>query len=151
MAGLDLSVAIRTFETLGDTIWFGAGGGIVTGSDPEVELAEAFTKAAGPVAAIGSRLPAPTARRSFTAHLPEPALAHGERPNPEAGVFETILIDRGRAIAVREHLERLAASVAALYGSRLDPAAADCVAAAVRAARAKGSRLRLSGSLAQRS
>jgi para-aminobenzoate synthetase/4-amino-4-deoxychorismate lyase len=46
VAGLELSVAIRTFETHNGSIWFGAGGGIVADSDPELELAEAFTKAA---------------------------------------------------------------------------------------------------------
>ena len=56
VAGLELSVAIRTFETHNGRIWFGAGGGIVADSDPELELAEAFTKAAGPIAAIGGRI-----------------------------------------------------------------------------------------------
>ncbi len=55
-AGLDLSVAIRTFEAQSESIWFGAGGGIVADSDPESELTEALTKAAGPLAAIGGRL-----------------------------------------------------------------------------------------------
>ena len=56
VAGLELSVAIRTFETHNGRIWFGAGGGIVADSDPELELAEAFTKAAGPIGAIGGRI-----------------------------------------------------------------------------------------------
>ena len=56
VAGLELSVAIRTFEFDAGRIWFGAGGGIVADSEPELELAEALAKAAGPLAAIGGRL-----------------------------------------------------------------------------------------------
>ena len=34
IAGLELSVAIRTFEVAGDRIWIGAGGGVVADSRP---------------------------------------------------------------------------------------------------------------------
>ena len=34
-AGLELNVAIRTFEAHGDHLWLGAGGGIVADSDPQ--------------------------------------------------------------------------------------------------------------------
>jgi para-aminobenzoate synthetase/4-amino-4-deoxychorismate lyase len=56
VAGLELNVAIRTFEQLGDRLWLGAGGGIVAGSDPEQEFEEALLKASPLAAAIGSRI-----------------------------------------------------------------------------------------------
>jgi para-aminobenzoate synthetase/4-amino-4-deoxychorismate lyase len=58
VAGLELSVAIRTFEQLGGRLWLGAGGGIVADSDPEQEFEEALIKAGPLVAAIGSRIAA---------------------------------------------------------------------------------------------
>ncbi|HJS94719.1 MAG TPA: anthranilate synthase component I family protein, partial [Solirubrobacteraceae bacterium] len=62
IAGLDLSVAIRTFEISGDVIWLGSGGAVVADSEPERELSEAFDKAAGPIAAIGGALVRSTGR-----------------------------------------------------------------------------------------
>jgi para-aminobenzoate synthetase/4-amino-4-deoxychorismate lyase len=56
VAGLELNVAIRTFEQLGDRLWLGAGGGIVAGSDAGQEFEEALLKASPLVAAIGSRI-----------------------------------------------------------------------------------------------
>ena len=40
-------------------------------------------------------------------------------PDREQGVFETMLVRNGRIHALGQHLERLAHSVAALYGTRL--------------------------------
>jgi para-aminobenzoate synthetase/4-amino-4-deoxychorismate lyase len=54
LAGLELSVAIRTLELGGGRLWLGAGGGIVADSDPGRELEEALTKARPIAAAIGS-------------------------------------------------------------------------------------------------
>lgn len=54
VAGLELSVAIRTLELSGGRLWLGAGGGIVADSDPQRELEEALLKAAPIAAAIGS-------------------------------------------------------------------------------------------------
>jgi para-aminobenzoate synthetase / 4-amino-4-deoxychorismate lyase len=56
VAGLELNVAIRTFEICDGRIWLGAGGGIVADSIPENELAECFTKAKPLIEAAGSRL-----------------------------------------------------------------------------------------------
>ena len=122
LAGLDLSVVIRTFEVSGDAIWLGAGGAIVADSEPEQELAEAFDKAAGPIAAIGGEL-----LRAFdvpagpSTRLPRRALLHGNRPDPALGVFETVLVLDGFPVALEQHLERLAASVEQLYGAALPP------------------------------
>jgi len=147
IAGLDLSVAIRTFELTGRRIWLGAGGGIVACSDPDDELAELLTKAAGPIAAMGGRLDPRHARprrlsRSRQPEQDEFALSHGSRPDPGRGVFETVLVEEGRPVRLGEHLARLAASLAALYGARLDDRAA--AQAAAEAAAASGrARLRI--------
>ena len=53
LAGLELSVAIRTLELSGDTMWLGAGGGIVADSDPVRELEEALVKARSVATALG--------------------------------------------------------------------------------------------------
>ena len=119
IAGLDLNVAIRTFETAGDAIWMGAGGAIVADSDPDQELAEALTKAAGPIAAIGGQLADPVPAVERPRRRPPAALRHGLRPDPALGVFETVLVENGRPVALEPHLARLAASVAELYGAAL--------------------------------
>jgi len=124
LAGLDLSVAIRTFEAHRGRIWFGAGGGIVAGSDPELELAEAFTKAAGPLQAIGGRMADAGSRRGLTSARVRAALSYGRRPDPTHGVFETVLVHDGEPVALDEHLERLAGSVAAVYDVMIEPRAA---------------------------
>ena len=54
VAGLELSVAIRTLEAHDGALWLGAGGGIVADSDPRRELEEALTKARPVAAAIGT-------------------------------------------------------------------------------------------------
>jgi para-aminobenzoate synthetase / 4-amino-4-deoxychorismate lyase len=142
IAGLDLNVAIRTFETNGDQIWMGAGGAIVADSDPDQELAEALTKAAGPIAAIGGRLAEPAAPAERPRRLPWAALRHGQRPDPALGVFETVLVEDGRPVALEEHLGRLAASVGELYGAAL-PATVRAGAQATAAEALTRSRMRV--------
>jgi para-aminobenzoate synthetase/4-amino-4-deoxychorismate lyase len=140
IAGLDLSVAIRTFERRGESIWLGVGGGIVAASEPELELAEALAKASGPIAAIGGQLTEPRRRKPLAGRLLERATDFGERPDPAHGVFETVLVLSGRPVALPQHLERLAASLEQLYGVSLDPgtaADADNAAANVAEARAR--------------
>jgi anthranilate/para-aminobenzoate synthase component I len=67
VAGLELSVAIRTFELGHGVLWVGAGGGIVADSDPEREFEEALAKARPLTRAIGSDLaPAGTDPRPVT-------------------------------------------------------------------------------------
>ena len=51
-----LSVAIRIVEKHGEDVWFQAGGGIVSDSDPEREYDETLVKAAGIVRALGLEL-----------------------------------------------------------------------------------------------
>ena len=74
VAGLELNVAIRTFETHGSRIWLGAGGGIVADSDPESEAREAAAKAAPLLAAIGATPP------QGVRPLERPATQRGQTP-----------------------------------------------------------------------
>jgi para-aminobenzoate synthetase/4-amino-4-deoxychorismate lyase len=54
LAGLELNVAIRTFELADGRLWLGVGGGIVADSDPQAELEEALVKARPVAAVIGT-------------------------------------------------------------------------------------------------
>jgi para-aminobenzoate synthetase / 4-amino-4-deoxychorismate lyase len=134
VAGLELSVAIRTFEVAGETIWLGVGGGVTAGSQPDEEAAECAAKAAPLWRAIGARAEragpaanAPLPRRLGPRPLP--------RPDPAAGVFETLLVRDGAPVALAAHLARLGRSVRILYGLAL-PAA---LAGELRAAAAEAS------------
>src|SRR5260370_8849201 len=53
VAGLELNVAIRTFEFHDASVWLGAGGGITARSDPDAEFREGLVKAAPLVHAPG--------------------------------------------------------------------------------------------------
>jgi para-aminobenzoate synthetase/4-amino-4-deoxychorismate lyase len=162
LAGLELSVAIRTFEVRGPRIWLGAGGGIVADSRGEDEAREAAAKAAPLLAAIGAQPPpADGAGQEGVADGGGPPIAatrgagagpasHGvgpstraaprtlrgslrgsdpvyvrrgpkpvPRPDPAAGLYETVLVERGEPRELDAHLARLAASLRALY--RLPP------------------------------
>ncbi len=56
LAGLELNVAIRTFEFGGGKAWLGVGGGIVADSEPDSEFRECLTKAMPLVRAVGTSL-----------------------------------------------------------------------------------------------
>jgi anthranilate/para-aminobenzoate synthase component I/branched-subunit amino acid aminotransferase/4-amino-4-deoxychorismate lyase len=140
LAGLELSVAIRTFEIAGDAIGLPVGGGVTAGSDPTEEAAECAAKAAPLLRAIGART-APA-----TAAPPDASLAPRRlgprplpRPDPAAGVFETLRVRGGSPVALDAHLARLAASVRALYGRALP----DGLAAEIRGAAAGAGDARL--------
>jgi para-aminobenzoate synthetase / 4-amino-4-deoxychorismate lyase len=143
LAGLDLNVAIRTFESRGGSVWLGVGGGIVADSEPAEELDEALAKAAGPLSAIGGRLVERAEPPSSRVPRLEPALRFGARPDPGRGVFETILVQDRRPLRIGRHLDRLAGSVRQLYEREISvPAAAEL--ARVRAAQsASRARLRI--------
>jgi anthranilate/para-aminobenzoate synthase component I len=116
LAGLELSVAIRTFEVRGPRIWLGAGGGIVADSRGADEAREAAAKAAPLLAAIGAGPPpAPETSRGtvpvYVRRRPKPV----PRPDPEAGLYETLLVEGGEPRRLDDHLARLAASLRALY------------------------------------
>jgi len=143
-AGLELNVAIRTFEFAAGRCWLGAGGGIVADSDPEAEYAECLIKATPLLTAIGARLD--------VTHPPDPdpagppglagpdALAR-LTPRPAAGVFSSLLVTDGTTRSLADHLARLASSVRDLYGKDL-PAGLEADLAA-RLAAAPTGRLRI--------
>jgi para-aminobenzoate synthetase/4-amino-4-deoxychorismate lyase len=131
LAGLELSVAIRTFEVRGRRIWLGAGGGIVADSEGREEAREAAAKAAPLLAAIGAP-GALTPDRGIEAPRvvrrgPRPT----PRPDPAAGLYETVLVEQGDPRDLEAHLQRLADSAEALYGLVV-PELADRARAATR-------------------
>jgi para-aminobenzoate synthetase/4-amino-4-deoxychorismate lyase len=106
LAGADFNVIIRSFELHHDRLELGVGGGITVDSVPIREWYECLHKAAPLVAAAGSVL--------------DQALA--DEPAPPAaellasGVFESILVVRGKIIRLAAHLARLDRSCRELYG-----------------------------------
>jgi len=139
-AGLELSVPIRTFEIRGAQVRLAVGGGVVADSQPEAEVAEALTKAKPLLAALGATL-APGATRAPAAPPPRLGPRPVPRPDPATGVFETVRVQAGTALAGDAHLARLAASVRALYGRALPEEARERLRAA--ALRLGEGRLRL--------
>ena len=133
LAGLELSVCIRTFEFRGERIWLGAGGGIVADSDGREEAREAAAKAAPLLAAIGAEPPANGGfegvgadgggtRRGFASQgdvNPRRVVRRGPRPTPRpdpaAGLYETILVEHGDPQQLAAHLQRLTESAKQLY------------------------------------
>jgi para-aminobenzoate synthetase/4-amino-4-deoxychorismate lyase len=113
VAGLELNVAIRTFEFAMGKAWIGAGGGIVADSDPAGEYAECLLKATPLLAALGARL---------DADLPVTVTAAVEAallPRRAAGVFSSLLVTGGVTRGLADHLARLESSVRDLYGKEL--------------------------------
>jgi len=115
-AGLELSVAIRTFESDGATIWLDVGGGVVADSEPDGEAAECLAKARPLLDAVGAT-PAEDDATVTALAPPPPRLGPRPlpRPDPAAGIFETLLVRDGAALHAADHLERLARSAAELY------------------------------------
>ena len=146
-AGLELNVAIRTFEFAPGRggapgrAWLGAGGGIVADSDPAAEYAECLIKATPLLTAIGARLdtgptdPAATgdASTAATAHATAEAGGAALRPHPAAGVFSSLTVTRGVTRGLDAHLARLTASVRALYGKELPGSLRDDLASCLAA------------------
>ena len=118
LSGLELNVAIRTFEVARGRAWLGVGGGIVADSDPDLELEECLDKARPLLAAIGAQLDPTLVRPGDRARAASPDLRSPGSPDPESGVFETLLVLSGRPVDLESHLGRLTASVSCLYGSR---------------------------------
>ncbi len=117
-AGLELNVAIRTFEIAGRTIWLGAGGGIVADSDPDAEYRECLDKARPLLAAAGGRL-----REAGGAPVGgEAPVSRHPRPDPALGLLETLALVAGRPIELEGHLERLRTSAREVYGGAVDGA-----------------------------
>ncbi len=118
LAGLELSVAIRTFELARGRVWLGVGGGVVADSVAESEYRECLTKARPLLDAIGGGLGADSRPAG-----PSPEPTRRPRPDPARGVFETLRGDDGEVHELEGHVERLRSSLASLYGLDPDPAA----------------------------
>ena len=107
--GLELSVAIRTFELSGGRIETRCGGGVTADSVPMLEWRECLHKAAPLLAAIGSGL-GPDVRTPDSS--PTPAQRAG-------GIFDTMLVRDGVPVRLADHLARLDRSCRELYGAGL--------------------------------
>ena len=117
LAGLELNVAIRTFEVAGGRVWLGVGGGVVADSDPGDEVGEAVAKAGPLIAAAGGELAA-AAPPTPTPGLPP--IVRTPRPDPAAGLLETLLAVDGHVVELDRHVARLAASALDVLGRPLD-------------------------------
>ncbi|MGH3399059.1 MAG: bifunctional anthranilate synthase component I family protein/class IV aminotransferase, partial [Streptosporangiaceae bacterium] len=131
VAGLELNVAIRTFEFAAGRVWLGSGGGIVAASRPAEEYRECLAKATPLIQALDAALseesapgPGPAGPASPGTASPAPApgaVSPGQRPRPARGVLTSLRVTDGRAPELDAHLARLAASVRQLYGKPLPP------------------------------
>ncbi len=138
VAGLELSVAIRTVESRHGDAWLDVGGGVVADSDPATEAEECLAKARPLVAALGGTLElSPLSRASGRDHPgpPRRPLRLGPRPQPRPdprhGLLETVQVRDGLADDLAAHLTRLARSCEALFGM---PLPEELDAAVIRAA-----------------
>ncbi len=122
VAGLELSVAIRTFEFSGEHVWLGVGGGVVADSEPAAEARECAVKAKPLLAAIGAEPVLGKFGSDSEPNLPRMARRGPQpipRPDPGAGVFTTLAVRDGAAQEAPAHLARLGASARELYGVAL--------------------------------
>jgi para-aminobenzoate synthetase / 4-amino-4-deoxychorismate lyase len=118
VAGLELNVAIRTFEFHADRVWLGVGGGIVAASRPAAEYRECLLKAGPLISALGGRIARPLAGGRASRARPDPALL----PRPASGIFTSLLVRDGGADRIADHLDRLDASARVVFGTGLPPA-----------------------------
>jgi para-aminobenzoate synthetase / 4-amino-4-deoxychorismate lyase len=120
LAGLELNVAIRTFEFSGERVWLGSGGGITARSDPGEEYQECLVKATPLVRAVGASINVQDSHRPgrnpVGACVPPSML-----PRPAAGVFTTLRVSNGKTHDLGRHLARLGDSTRQLYGKDLPP------------------------------
>ena len=113
VAGLELNVAIRTFEFAAGRVWLGAGGGIVADSDPAAEYTECLVKSRPLVESVGASFGA--AEPLASPQAAQRALA----PRPAAGIFTSLPVAGGRPDGLGYHLDRLAASAREVFGKDL--------------------------------
>jgi para-aminobenzoate synthetase/4-amino-4-deoxychorismate lyase len=118
VAGLELNVAIRTFEFAGARVWLGSGGGIVADSAVDDEYAECLDKAGPLIRALGARLDSGPADAPPSAEAVD--LAHSMLwPRRAAGVFTSLRVTAGQAAGLAGHLPRQQGSTRRLYGKLL--------------------------------
>ena len=130
VAGLELNVAIRTFEFCAGRVWLGSGGGIVADSAADEEYRECLLKAGPLIRAIGGRL---AAEHSLPAAGTRPGGGLMSRPSlqprPAAGVFTSLLVADGDTCGLADHVARLEASTRQLFGKGLPGTCAGDLAA----------------------
>ncbi len=118
-AGLEMNVAIRTFEIAGGSIWLGVGGGIVADSTPEGEYAECLVKAHPLIEAIGGRLELTAAMPPDGGSVVEVVERMDSTVDVTQGIYDTLLVEDGAVIDIEAHLARLDASVRSIFGSTI--------------------------------
>jgi para-aminobenzoate synthetase component I len=130
VAGLELNVAIRTFEFCAGRVWLGSGGGIVADSAADGEFAECLLKAGPLVGAIGGHMgfprAAPAAAQAGSGGARDGGLL---RPRPAMGVFTSLLITGGETRGLADHVARLEASARQVFGKDLPSALHDSLVA----------------------
>ncbi|MDX6392330.1 MAG: para-aminobenzoate synthetase / 4-amino-4-deoxychorismate lyase [Streptosporangiaceae bacterium] len=141
VAGLELNVAIRTFEFGGDRVWLGSGGGIVADSTDADEYSECLLKATPLIRALNATL-----REGPGAPPSGPASGHTAippslRPRPALGAFTSLCVADGYAHDLDRHLARLDDSTWQLFGKHLPPSVHADLAACL--ARGPSGRLRV--------
>src|SRR6266567_247122 len=129
-AGLELNVAIRTFEFHAGRVWLGSGGGIVADSAADDEYRECLLKAGPLIRAIGGRLGGKPSLRAAGTHAAAGTMARPSlRPRPAAGVFTSLLVADGDTHGLADHVARLDASARQLFGKGLPGTLRDDLAA----------------------
>ena len=121
VAGLELNVAIRTFEFGGDRVWLGSGGGIVADSDDADEYRECLLKAAPLIRALNATLREGPGAPSSVAASGRVAIPPSLRPRPATGVFTSLRVADGYGHDLDRHIARLDDSTWQLFGKHLPP------------------------------
>jgi len=116
-AGLELNVAIRTFEVAEGRVWLGVGGGIVADSTPQGEYAECLVKARPLIEAVGGRLDLVAGTPDVSPASPPTPTAPVPPADRALGIYDTLLVEDGRPLEADMHLARLDASVRSVYGT----------------------------------
>src|SRR5215472_11152652 len=142
VAGLELNVAIRTFEFCAGRVWLGSGGGIVADSAPNAENAECLLKAGPLVGAIGGHMGFRRAAPAAQAGAGRARDGGFLRPRPAMGVFTSLLVTNGETRRLADHVARLDASARQVFGKGLPPALGDSLVAKL--SQSPAGRLRIS-------
>jgi para-aminobenzoate synthetase / 4-amino-4-deoxychorismate lyase len=127
VAGLELNVAIRTFEFAGGRVWLGSGGGITARSDDAAEYRECLLKATPLIEALDGALLHEAPELASGA----PAFPPSLRPRPALGAFTSLRVADGHGHDLEKHLARLDASTWELFGKHLPPSLDGDLAAAL--------------------
>ena len=129
VAGLELNVAIRTFEFCDGRVWLGAGGGIVADSLDDDEFRECLLKA-GPAHPSGGWCPFQPVSRGCDGGLDRTGRGSAVRAAKASGRSVHLAPGRpGHDTGSADHLARLDDSTAQLYGKHLPQSLYDDLAA----------------------